>query len=219
MYFLDVKLPLGKIIRAFLFFASCLSQYATALEAGDDIALFGNGGKSAWDSTGHVKANGVRMKISYPNTWAAAEGSRPHIVQKFVSGAKMDMVMIQVIPLNASFDELNDAEKQEALSREILTEFLPDLGKAVSHSITKIDGEMCAMMEFELMSERVGLKLGQKSLAFIIPRPQALLIIHCATGGEASSGLEATRTRYDAKKPLFLLIANSCILTDKWDKK
>jgi hypothetical protein len=40
---------------------------------------------SNFSTKGHAKAKGVSLSIVYPENWAAAEGERLNIVQKFVS--------------------------------------------------------------------------------------------------------------------------------------
>lgn len=185
----------------------------------NDFQLFREGETLVWDSSGHEKAKGIRMKISYPRTWKASEGSRPNIVQKFASdgGLGKEMVMILTRALPKEFDrELTEKEKQELFSRDSVKQFLPDGGRFISHKFTKVDGEVCAMVESEHVTERVGLKIGQKSLTFVIPHGNAVVLIHCLTGGNASAGFETINKQYNGAKGLFLLISSSCVLTKKW---
>lgn len=201
--------------------AALISLWAFCATAGtkEDFYLFRNGETLVWDSTGHEKAKGIRMKISYPRTWKAAEGSRPNIAQKFVSdaGRGMEMVGVQTMALPKPYDrDLTQKEKQEMVSRDMVKDYIPDGGRLVSHKVTKIDGEVCAMIEYELVTERIGLKLGQKLLTFIIPRKGVVLMIQCTTGGDASSGFDAINKHYEEVKPLFLIISSSCVLTEKW---
>lgn len=43
-----------------------------------------------------MQAKGVNFTISYPNSWRAAEGERPNILQKFVSegGHGLEMMIL-----------------------------------------------------------------------------------------------------------------------------
>lgn len=202
-------------------FAALVSLWAICATAAtkEDFDLFRNGEKSVWDSTGHEKAKGIRMKISYPRTWKAVEGSRPNIIQKFTSesGRGMEIVIIQTRALPKPYDrDLAENEKQEIVSLDMAKEIIPNGGRFVSHKITKLDGEVCAMVEYEIVSERVGLKIGQKILTFILPWKGVLLMIQCSAGGDASAGFDAINRRYEDVKPLFLLISSSCVLTEKW---
>jgi hypothetical protein len=208
-------------MKARIKIAVLIGLWTVCVTAGtkEDFGLFRNGERLVWDSTGHEKAKGIRMKISYPRTWKAEEGSRPNIVQKFTSdsGRGMEMVLVQTKALPKPYNrELSEKEKQEAVSREMAKGFIPNGGRFVSHKVTEIDGEVCAMIEFEVLREQIGLQIGQKMLTFIIPRKGALLMIQCSTGGDASSGFEAINKHYEEVKPLFLLISSSCVLTEKW---
>ena len=203
-----------KSLFTFIALMCLCAAYATAGPK-EDFALFRNGEKQAWDSTGHEKSKGISMKISYPRTWKAMEGSRPNIVQKFASDAGRGVEMVMIIT-KALPREITLSEKQEFLSVDAAKDLISDGGRLVSHKKTKIDGEDCAMIEAEDVRERVGQKIASKTLTFIIPRKDVLLIIQCATGGDASPGFDAIRKHYDEVKPLFLLISSSCVLTDKW---
>ena len=97
-------------------------------------------------------------------------------------------------------------------------EFIPDDSQLISYKTTKIDGEIAAMIEYEIIGERAGYSIGQKILTFIIPHNGTILFIQSGTGGDASKGMAAIRNRYTATKTLFLMITSSCIFMDKWEK-
>jgi len=177
------------------------------------------GWKKIFHSKGHAKAKGLKMKISYPSSWKQTEGSRPNIMQKFQGGNAQDgVVMLITKALPAPYNrKLTVAEKQEITSKEVVVEFVPNGSKLISYKATKIDGVIAAMIEYEVIAERAGYSIGQKNLSFIIPHHGALLLIQCGTGGDASKGMTTIRNRYRAAKPLFTLIASSCIFVDKWE--
>ena len=142
------------------------------------------------------------------------------MVQNFVSdsGTGMEMVMIQVRTLPEPYNrELTEEEKREIISRDMVSEFAPG-GNLLSYEVTKIDGEPCAMVETEQINERVGFKIGQKILTFVVPRKGAILCVQCSVGGDAENGFQSIRQRYEEAKPLLLLMASSCVLSDKWQK-
>jgi len=187
----------------------------------NQVAEFAKGQKLSWSSKNHAKSKGINMKISYPATWTAAEGTRPNIVQKFTSnrGKGMDMVMLLTRTLPAPYDrELTAEEKNEILAKDVAVDMLPEGSKLLSHKLTKIDGETCAMIEFSTVGERAGVKIAQKALFFIIPRPGTLLFIQCLSGADASKGMEELDTRFESVKMLYVLIASSCVFVDKWEE-
>ena len=95
---------------------------------------------------------------------------------------------------------------------------LPEGAKLLSQKITKIDGEMCAMAEFLYVTERVGIKIAQKGMVFVIPRPKTLLFVQCATGADAANGLAGLNARYASVQKLYMLIGASYVFVDKWEE-
>jgi hypothetical protein len=181
---------------------------------------FVKGKKTTWASKGHAKSKGLNLKISYPSSWKASEGNRPNILQKFRGANAQDgIVMLITKALPAPYNrKLTIAEKKELTSKDVAMEMVPDGSKLISYKTTKLDGEIAAMIEYEMIVERAGYSIGQKILSFIIPHNGTLLMIQGATGGDASKGMTAIRNRYLAAKPLFTIIASSCVFVDKWEK-
>lgn len=166
----------------------------------------------------------MRIKISYPKSWAAQEASRPHTVQQFTSdlGRGLELFMVQVRPLPelryADYAKLSREEKKQVLD-EVPQAVVPEGGRLVSRSVTQIDGEDCAMVEYEYQGQTAGMAVAQKILIFVIPRDGVLLMLAGSVGGDATSGFSEVEKRYAAAKPLFQQIAATCVLTDKWLRK
>ena len=147
--------------------------------------------------------------------------TRPNILQKFVgkSASGMDVVTLTTRRLPEPFDrELTADEENQLLAKDVVVEMLPEGAKMLSYKVTKVDGEACAMMEFLHIGERVGIKIAQKGIVFVIPRPGALLLVHCMTGADAANGLALLDRRYERVKNLYLLIGASCVFVDKWEE-
>lgn len=174
-----------------------------------------------WHSKGHRKAKGIKMKISYPAKWEAKEHTRPNILHKFVgySASGVDLVTLTTKTLPSPYNRiLTRPEKTELLAKDSAKDMLPVGATLLSHKITKIDGEMCAMAEFLYTTERVGGKFGQKGLVFIIPRPGTLLLVNCATIAGIEGGFSGLNNQYAKLKNLFLSIGSSCVFVDKWEE-
>lgn len=193
-----------------------LSLATTNADPTEDLKSFLRGETATWDSTGHPKAAGVQMKISYPKAWTSKEGNRPHIVQKFFGKFDdgMEQFLVQVRAFPESKTELNEEEKQILL--DVIAEEMSNGGNLVSRVATKIDGEECEMLETKAVTERAGMKLGQKALNFVIPRKGAVVILQGSVGGNAANGFAEIEMRYATAKPLLQLIASSCVFTGKW---
>ena len=46
---------------------------------------FASGNRKKFHTADHPKSKGLKMVLSYPNSWLAEEGDRPNVVQKFFS--------------------------------------------------------------------------------------------------------------------------------------
>jgi hypothetical protein len=186
-----------------------------------DVQLFVSGERLAFDSTGHEKAKGVRVKIFYPKTWKAREVDRPNIIQKLVSntGTGSAMVSVQSILLPEVKVELTRDEKKEMVAEEFMKMFVPTDAKLVSYKLTALDGEPCGMIEVSQIADRAGLKLAIFMTIYVVPMKGAALSISASFGGNAADGVEAVETRYREVKPILQLIASSCVFLDKWEKK
>lgn len=177
------------------------------------------GSTSTWSSVGHAKAAGVGLKIAIPSSWKSVEGNRPHIIQKFLSGSEpgFAIVALQIRSLGPEYDRpLTSSEKAEIVAREVAESFVPAGCQLESYQTSKLDGEPCAMFEYEQTSERLGLKIAQRTLNVIVPVKGGIFCIACSTGNRAEGGNEVIRRRFAEWKPVFLLVLNSCVLLDKW---
>jgi hypothetical protein len=61
------------------------------------VREFIDGGRTTFSTNDHPKTKGVNFTIAYPNSWAAAEGDRPNIVQKFTSEAGRGLEMAVIV--------------------------------------------------------------------------------------------------------------------------
>lgn len=167
---------------------------------------------TTFDASGHPKAGGLDFTLAYPVTWNAREGKRPHVVQMFVSPDPSEF-------LNLGVDDLKDSEKSThdaALSIEGVKALLPENAQLITHTLTKLDGEVCAMCECISKIERAGIKIEERVILFILPHKTKIIILWGASAGLAgSSGLDE---KFLAAKPRFQAIAATLFLSDKWSK-
>lgn len=166
-----------------------------------------------FNSDGHPKAMGIKFSLTYPSTWTAREGKRPHVVQMMVSPDPTETFMIVLKELGPFTKE----EKAEILSKDAVMTFLPEGAQMLTHATTKLDGESCAMCEWLITTERAGIKIEQRSLIFILPYQEHLITLTGTTGGLAGSA--RLPEKFIAAKARFQIIAASLFLPEKWEKK
>jgi hypothetical protein len=171
------------------------------------------GTTTVFRSTNHPKAGGLDFTISYPLSWTAKEGKRPHIVQMFVSPDPGEFFNITVLDLETQ-DPLAD---DHTISKDGMRALLPSGAEMVSHSVTKLDGEKCGMTECIFSSERAGIRMEMRSVYFVVPIKGKVIILAGSVGG--LSGSLDLAAKYVSAKPRLLSIAASLVLMDKWNAK
>ncbi len=181
-------------------------------------AEFLAGNRTIFGTSGHSKAKGVSLTIAYPNSWAAVEGDRPNIVQKFVSQGGRGLETVMIVTKELSLPKgmvLSNKDRKELLSPSELRGMLPAEAKAIEALSTEIEGEPAGVLEYSVRGERAGVTLSTHGRVLAFFSANTLVQVHFQVAGPASSEGEVAR-RMAIFKPLFALMANSIVLQDKW---
>lgn len=179
---------------------------------------FLDGSRTTFSTKGHPKAKGVNFTIAYPNSWVAAEGERPNIVQKFVSeggrGLEMAMIITKALPLPPG-TVLNDEDLKELFAPSELRGMLPDGAVFVDARSTEIEATPAGILEYTMRADRAGMTLLIHAWTLNFLFGNTLVQVQFQVGGPA--GVEGeVASRMAAFKPLFTLMANSIVFPDKW---
>jgi hypothetical protein len=167
---------------------------------------------TTFNAAGHPKAGGVKFTLAYPSDWTAREGKRPHVVQMLVSPDPSEF-------LNVGVHELRDSDKstyEAVVSKDGVKALLPENAQLITHSLTKLDGEVSAMCECITKIERAGIAVEERVLLFVTPYQGKVIVLWGASAAlEGKSGLAE---KFLAAKPRFQSIAATLVLPDKWSK-
>lgn len=179
---------------------------------------FLDGSRTTFSTKGHPKAKGVNFTVAYPNSWAAAEGERPNIVQKFVSegggGLEMAMIITKELPLPPGTVLTND-DLKELFAPSELRGMLPDGAVFVDALSTEIEATPAGILEYTMRADRAEMTLLIHAWTLNFVSGSTLVQVQFQVGGPA--GVERDVVRQMATfKPLFTLMANSIVLPDKW---
>lgn len=204
------RLPLLVVLAV-----SLLSNvYAQSLS--EDAAAFQKGTAPKFTTKEHPKAKGVVFTIKYPPSWAAKEGERPNIVQKFVSksgsGHGMAMILTKSIPPNERFTQ---ADVRAALSPEGLKDFLPEGAILLKVKTTKIEGEPAGLIEYSMRMERAGAEADFQYMTLIFFQGRTIVSVQFSIGALSSDSGDLP-SRFEKVRPIFNLIMNSIVFDDKW---
>lgn len=164
---------------------------------------------------GHSKSNGINLTIKYPSGWSAQEGARPHVVQKFVSpdGKTYAMILIQDLGLPAG-TPISQEELEQFFTPPELKGMVPDGMQFINAQKTAMEGLPAGILEYKATMQRAGISVDQQvwSLNFIYDK--SFIQLQFTVGGV--SGSIDTAAQMQAQKPLFLQMANTVVLPDKW---
>ena len=206
--------------RSIILIAAALLLLPSSLlaQAADPAREFLDGSRTTFSTKGHAKANGVNFTIAYPNSWAAAEGERPNIVQKFVSeggrGLEMAMIITKELPLPPG-TVLTTEDLKELFSPSELRGMLPSEAIFVDARSTRIEAEPAGILEYTMRVERAGMTWLTHAWTLTFVSGNTLVQVQFHVGGPATSEKDVAR-RMAAFKPLFTLMANSIVFPDKW---
>lgn len=197
---------------------STQSSGSTYGSTADPAREFLDGNRTTFNTQNHAKAKGVHFTIAYPSSWAAKEGTRPNIVQKFVSeggrGQEMALIITKALPLPAGTG-FTEADLKEFFTPTEMKEMLPAGAKFINAKQTRIEGLPAGILEFSMRQERAGLAINLQVISYIFIHRSTMVQFQCTVSGLAASQGDISR-RMATFKPLFTLMANSIVIPDKW---
>lgn len=189
-----------KIIVALLLIACSFALHA------QDWPMFG--------TDGHAKANGVNLTLKYPSDWGRHEGERPHIVQKFISKDERAYAIILVQDLGEpDVVSLSREDIESFFEPQELRTMVPDGMQFINAQRTQIEGLPAGILEYTANVQRAGLSADLRVWSLIFIERTSMVQLQFAVTGPAGSDTSGMMIKY---KPIFLQIANSVILPDKW---
>ena len=199
-----------------------ITSFAILAQPHADVRVFTSGSRTTFSSVGHPKAQGLNLRMSFPKTWAAKEGERPHVLQKFVSenghGLEMAILVVKPIPLPGN-TKISEAEIKEVLSDA--RSLIPPDANFISARQSKIEGLPAALIEVFVESDGVAGSIIQRtwSVVFIAERNFVSILFSVAVGSDPARPNDA-RLAVDQKmasvRPLFMMMANSLVLPDRY---
>lgn len=163
---------------------------------------------------GHTKSNGINLTIKYPNNWDRKEGKRPHIVQKFISPDHRAYAMIVIQDLGLPAETTISQEEITAFFEPSeLKTMVPDGMQLVDAQKTKIKGLPAGILEYKANMQHIGISVDQQVLSLIFIDKKSMIQLQFAVGGPRGVDTSRLMQQY---KPLFMQIANTVVLPDKW---
>jgi hypothetical protein len=194
-------------IDRFLFhlvFITFLISHAFSQNA--EFESFKTGSKVKYATNKHLKSMGLNITIEYPSLWKAAEGERPHIVQKFLapSGSGFSKSIIVLIDKTPTFLKVFSSENlMDALSTDsMLQEMIPDGSDFIEGGVTKYDGQAGCWIVYNMNTERAGFKLTIYTIQHMFFYSGKTITVQCMVAG-STVNKSAIKDQFDSYLPLF----------------
>jgi hypothetical protein len=180
---------------------------------------FLDGYKYKYSTDGAGKAKGVAFSVESPITWAAEEGNRPNIVQKFTSGNgrgfEFFMVMVKEIPLEPG-SQVTESDVAEILNPTDIKAFIPDGGVYLGSGKLTLEQLPGFWLRYKVNSKRMKDELGLDAIMYTVYyKNKAIqmqgMIFTSVNGQQINRGGE-----FQKYEKLFDLMANSLVITSKY---
>jgi hypothetical protein len=166
---------------------------------------------NVFKTKGHPKSNNTNWSIRVPKSWKSEEAERPNIIQKFTSdyGSGFQNIMIMAVEFNPN---LKSNKINDFFSKENMMKFIPKEAKFISFSNIKIENNTGGMLEYEITTERLDLRLKLRVVDFMFVNRNKLYILK---GNVGSENIDCELLPLMEKfLPLYRLVANSIVLIE-----
>jgi hypothetical protein len=175
---------------------------------------FAEGWRQTFTTRGHPKAKGVDLTVSLPASWQSREGARPNVIQAFdfqlERGHVGCSIMVKQLP------QAPTKEEAEAFFLpEEMKEMLPDGATFVEAKQMVLDGSPAGMLVLDQSIRRLDFAIQIRMTQFVTIQRDAMIFIQFATSGKEGDA-KVGRELSAQFMPLFRLIANSLVLSDKY---
>jgi hypothetical protein len=199
-----------------------LAAFTTAAQAEDIqgyLSELGEADAPVFSSRNHPKSPGLTVELKYPKSWRAAEGKRPSILQKFQSkgGQGLITMMINVVPVPPEAGSAREmAEELKNFNEEEAAALLPAGAKLLTLEQTKLDGEPCAIMEFEHTASNAGINMEMRGLQFFAVVGEHMFTMTGTVAKSAQLNAAQFDRQWELVKLLIKAIAGNVYFPDKW---
>lgn len=186
-------------------------EYMLAVQyAKNPVGEFVDGFKQAYNTKDHAKAHGTRLRMNLPISWAAFDGDRPHIVQKWVSENGDGLNMITLVIKNADGFSPEKHEIESLVESGRIKDALEEGARYISAGTFTIEGIPGFWVMQDVRMERAGMTYMQRMLEYQFFPYGNFVQLTCHAGGvENARGIQA---EFEKIAPLCRAVLNSFVL-------
>ena len=178
--------------------------------AKNPVGEFVDGFKQTYNTKDHAKAHGARLRMNLPRSWAAFDGDRPHIVQKWVSENGDGLNVITLVIKNADGFNPEKHEIESLVESGRIKDALEEGARYISAGTFTIEGIPGFWVMQDVRTERAGMTYMQRMLEYQFFPYGNFVQLTCHAGGvDNARGIQA---EFEKIAPLCRAVLNSFVL-------
>lgn len=173
---------------------------------------FSDGYRQKYQTDGLGKSQGVIVSLELPRSWAAKEGKRPHIVQKWHSenGTGTEMIMLQV--RDAEGITLTKKDIDVLLNSGELKKNIPDDATYINAGKFTIETLPGYWVHYAMSMERAETNVYLESLSYQFIYKGKMILLMCQAGGDAVLEKSKVKDSFQRIQPVCKQVLNSLVL-------
>lgn len=181
--------------------------------------VFLDGFKYKYATNGTGKAKGIAFSIQVPQTWAAKEGNRPNVVQKFVSengrGLELLLVLIKELPLQPG-ETITEKDVAEILNPTDIQDFLPDGAEYVNSGKLNLENLPGFWVQSRMNMSRLSNSIAMETIMYAVFYKNRMIQIQ----GQVTTSVNGKPINHagiERYEDVFDLMANSFVIPGMYE--
>ncbi len=193
-----------------------LEYLLAAVYAADPSAEFIAGFRQRFRTDGSGKAQGLRLRLQLPRSWAGAEAERPHIVQKWISEAGSGNATILLDVRDSQDFAPTRAEIEAFVSNGGVRELAVEGGVVVDASTFTLESLPGLSVVMHAPMERLGVRMASWMQMYRIYFRGKTLSLMCMNLGAEEDAVRVEQG-FRRLQPLCRQVANSLVLEQLYE--
>lgn len=175
-----------------------------------------DGKTKQFNSVSHPKANGLGVTFKVPLSWKAAEGDRPHVVQKWASqNGSGDMTIVLTMPGGDLFKGFDLNAVEQLYAEDMGKSWAPKNATMTNSKIVAIDTAPTLLMDLVMAQEVGGKEVTLRQRLYNIFVKDSLVQLQCIVG-RPSEEKDLVEKRFPKLTDLCDTVATTVTIPSQW---
>lgn len=166
--------------------------------------------RQRFDTQGHSKSQGLNLVLEVPVSWVAAEGERPHIVQKWKSMAGHGQQLI-TLDIRDTKVKISKQDIQDLVTSGEIKTLVPPGGTYIGGGVQTVESSPGYWVDYSITTERAGMQLNVIGRINAFFNTDRAFMISCMTTNSQQKDAEQDFAKITTLCPM---VVNSVVLKD-----